>query len=554
MATLDTKDVQARVAPAAVASRRSNRLGHGPQYREAAAPPPLEAALAASSKPIENAFLRGNFGPVAREFDNVHVEALEGAIPADFPQGTLLRNGPNPYFEPICRKEPLLGRTNYHWFEGDGMIHAVSFGSAGASYRNRWIRTPGLEKEVAADRPLFRGVIDADAPALLANFVSNLVVAGNPFKNTANTALVHHAGQLLALNEGAPPTRLDLQTLQTVGEHTFAGEAVPCPHRKRREFTAHPKVDPGTGEMVFFSYQPVRPYMTLGVVGPAGEIRHLAPVDSLQRATVKHDFAITPRFSIILDMPLVISPENLFQGKDMLDWQGDSVASRIGVMPRYGQDEDVQWFKVQTGFVFHTVNAYEEGDVVVLRGCRSSRIGLSPEKEFGENWAETYWRPGTPHQSCLYEWRLNLATGRVTEQTLSPREQWPEFPVINDRYVGRKHRFAYCVDHDLETSRVVEGPAVKGFIKYTFPECSSEHHNLGPGRFGCEPAFVPRRGADEADEDNGWLVGYVYDEAADRSEVVIIDCKNFAGPPVCRLALPARVPFGFHGIFVPAEP
>jgi len=288
----------------------------------------------------------------------------------------------------------------------------------------------------------------------------------------------------------------------------------------------------------------------MGVVDSDGSLKHLESVD-VPLPTVKHDMAITERFSLILDFPLTIAPEKLLSGEKPAAFESDK-PSRIGVMPRYGKNDDIKWFDVDTSWVFHVLNAYEEGDDVVLQACRTPGTNLTPSAQ-GEDWSEKSWRYGSIFHNRIYEWRLNMATGEVKEGIIGPYETWPEFPTINPRYVGRKNRFAYCVDYDYRISRVLEAPASPTLVKFTLaPDIAMERHDLGPNRFGEEGTFVPRGGS-EAAEDDGWLVTFVYDENIDRSEVRIIDCSNFCGSPVCRLGLPGRVPFGFHGTFVPKQ-
>ncbi len=63
--------------------------------------------------------------------------------------------------------------------------------------------------------------------------------------------------------------------------------------------------------------------------------------------------------------------------------------------------------------------------------------------------------------------------------------------------------------------------------------------------------FVPA--ADSRTDDEGWLVSYVYDRARGRSDLVILDASNIAGPPQAVIQLPRRVPYGFHGSWI-ADP
>ena len=182
-----------------------------------------------------NPFLNGNFAPWRMEGDGADLE-VDGEIPRDL-AGTYYRNGPNPAYEPLGR---------YHWFDGDGMIHAIHLEDGRASYRNRWVRSRGLEEERAAGRAVYPGIFDMQP--------SEMPI----YKNTANTNIVWHAGKLLALMEAALPTQLRPDTLATLGEYDFGG-------RLASAMTAHPKMDPETGEMLFFGYSPFPPYLTYHV-------------------------------------------------------------------------------------------------------------------------------------------------------------------------------------------------------------------------------------------------------------------------------------------------
>jgi len=295
--------------------------------------------------------------------------------------------------------------------------------------------------------------------------------------------------------------------------------------------------------------------MEFGVIGPDGDVRHVVPLKTLEKMTFMHDMAITKQYTLILDLPLVMDPENVMKGRPVIEWQPTTAPSRIGAMPRFGSEAEIRWFDVEPGFVFHTVNAYEEGDVIVLHGCRSSGMQLSPADVYGENWPEKLWEPNSMYHTFLHEWRLDLATGAVTERALSTSELWLDFPVINPHFLGRANTFAYCVNvNRLESKEagVVPAGLSNSWVKYNVQDNSYETHDLGGARWGGEASFVPR-GDMTAAEDDGWLVAFVFDEASDSSELVIVDCKNFAGPPVCRIALPQRVPFGFHGLWVDGQ-
>jgi carotenoid cleavage dioxygenase-like enzyme len=227
----------------------------------------------------ENPFLQGNFAPWRMEGEAFDLEVL-GEIPRDL-NGTYYRNGPNPAYEP---------RARYHWFDGDGMIHAITLREGRAAYRNRWVQSRGLGEERQAGRALFAGLLDLDPGET------------PQFKNTGNTNIVWHAGRLLALMEAALPTELRPCTLETLGEYDFGGRLV-------GPMTAHPKMDPETGEMLFFGYSPFPPFLQYHVAGPDGALRRSEVID-VPWPSMIHDFAITRDDVVFILCPLVFSLED----------------------------------------------------------------------------------------------------------------------------------------------------------------------------------------------------------------------------------------------------
>src|SRR5262249_690107 len=149
--------------------------------------------------------------------------------------------------------------------------------------------------------------------------------------------------------------------LETVGPYTFAGKL-------RHACTAHPKVDPGTGEFCFFGYQPVKPYVQYSVADGRGVIQRTTPID-IPRPVMMHDFPITQRHTVFLDLPVTFSAQRMLRGQPVMAYEPGHGA-RLGVMPRHGKGEEVRWFTISPCYVFHVLNAYDEGDEVVLDACR----------------------------------------------------------------------------------------------------------------------------------------------------------------------------------------
>jgi len=455
-----------------------------------------------------NPFLQGNFGPYRSEGSHPDLQVI-GEIPREL-NGTYYRNGPNPAFEPMGR---------YHWFDGDGMIHAVSLRDGKASYVNRWVRSQGLEEEMAAGRALFPGLAD----------LKELTEAPK-FKNTGNTNIVQHAGKLLALMEGALPTRMEPGTLRTIGEYDFDG-------RLQTAMTAHPKFDPETGEMLFFGYSPFPPFLTYHVADAQGRLLRSEPID-LAWPSMIHDFCTTRDWVVFILCPLVFSIENAMKGGGLMTWEPDR-GLRLGVMPRNGGNADVKWFETDPGYVFHPMNAWADAGKIVLDVCRFDRLTFMDPPEVQRTITEDV----NPHP---HRWTIDLERGGVKEERLD--DVIAEFPRIDDRLNGLPFRYGY-VAANLDTQRFEGTPGFNAVIKYDTRTGKREvHHFRGKG---CgEAVFVPKHG--RAEEDEGYLVTFVYDPQKDGSEFVVLDARNVAAEPVARVLMPHRVPYGFHGNWVAA--
>ena len=458
-----------------------------------------------------NPYLAGPFAPT---HDEVTLRDLEvvGEVPPDL-NGVYVRNGPNPQFEPVGR---------YHWFDGDGMVHAVHFSDGDVSYRNRWIRTGGFERERAAGAPLWKGIIEPprDNPP------------GEPEKDTANTDLIFHNERLLALwYRAGRPYALDPVTLETLGQEDFDGTL-------RCEVSSHAKVDEHTGELCFFDYGIKPPYMRYGVVAPDGVVRHFVGID-LPGPRLPHDMAITERHSILMDLPLMNDREAARAGRFKLHFDRGT-PSRFGVIPRYGTANEIRWFEAEPCFIYHSINAWEEGEVVVMDVCRVKKP--EPRSDLDGPLAQmlSYLRL----DAHVHRYRFDLATGRTTEQVLDDDNS--EFPSVNQGIVGRRSRFAYNMHISPESTLLFDG-----LMKYDLETGAAETHWYGEGRWGSEAPFAPRPGATA--EDDGYVVSYVYDEREGNSEVEVLDARDVGAGPICRVKLPVRVPVGFHATWVPGE-
>ncbi|QHE87396.1 carotenoid oxygenase family protein [Hydrogenophaga sp. BPS33] len=458
--------------------------------------------------------LSGNNAPIHQEdvFDNLPVL---GTVPADF-SGLYVRNGPNAYYPPDWR---------YHAYDGDGMLHAVRFDKGRVSYRNRWIQTAGLQEELAAGHTLWKGLKEpprADRP-------------DQPLKNNSNTDVKYHAGRLLTMwYRSGVPYAVDPFTLETLGPVDIDGPAT--------RISAHSRPDEHTGELMWFDYDTKPPYMRYGVVGPDRQLRHAIDVD-LPGPSLPHDMALTEHYTILHDFPLHPDPDALAAGRYKVRFYPE-LPSRFGIVPRYGKAEDVRWFEAKPAYMLHVVNAWEEGDEVVMVG---TPYRMHPGED-GQIDSRRLERTINQRQRdfLLYEWRFDLKTGLTKERVIDDVLN-TEFPVINSAYQGRKNRWSYNV---VFPPGGREEPRFPGLVKYDLETGGYIAYSAGPQFFYNEPGFAPRD--NPRSEDDGYLVTLAWNPNEQRSEIQLFDCFGaaFAQGPVARVVLPRRVPNGFHATFV----
>ncbi|OZM70143.1 9-cis-epoxycarotenoid dioxygenase [Amycolatopsis antarctica] len=477
---------------------------------------PVLVAEPQSGEPDEpNPYLLGLYAPTDTEIDADALEVI-GEIPRDL-NGVYLRNGPNPRFQPQGR---------YHWFDGDGMVHAVHLENGKARYRNRWVRTKAFLADSEAGRSLWTGVMESPK--------------GNPFgnhhglglKDAANTDLVFHRGRVLATwYMCGDPYALDPLSLETLGAEDFLGTLT-------GDMMAHPKVDERTGEMFWFDYGPRPPYLRFGVVGADGAVASVTDVP-LPGPRLPHDMAITEKYAVLMDLPLLPDAEAARRGRHKIVFDR-SMPARFGVLPRYGTGDQVRWFEADSCYIYHVVNAWDEGDEVVMDVCRVNRPQPRADAHTPLAKMLSYLRL----DAQLHRYRFNLRTGACTESALDDANT--EFPSIDARMLGRKSRYAYNVHISPESTLLFDG-----IVRYDNLTQAKAEWSFGPGRWGSEAPFAPRDSA--VAEDDGYLVTFVQDEREGRSELDIFDAADIEAGPVARVLLPARVPLGFHAAWVRAD-
>lgn len=445
-----------------------------------------------------NPFLEGLHTPLEEEYSLETLDVI-GTIPEHL-DGRYLRIGPNPAAPPNA--------ASYHWFSGDGMVHGLRLkGGKALWYRNRWIRSAAVEQA--------RGLPAAPGER-------------NGPRDTVNTNVIGHAGSIWALVEaGTFPVRLD-EGLESVAYDPFGGTL-------KGSFSAHPHLDPDTGQIHAICYEATRPHeIRHVVVNPAGAVVREEPIPVRDGPSI-HDCMITKNYVIILDLPVTFSMARLIKGFAFpYAWNPEHPA-RVGLLPRTGTAKDVIWCAVEPCYVFHPCNGFEDDQGrVVLDVCVHSTM-------FAES------TMGPDSKSVPFErWTITPSTASVARAVIDPDSQ--EFPRPNEARIGKPYRFAYtmAVANGGDPAFVTE----TRLFKHDLQAGTRQVHDFGSGRVPGEFVFVSR--PDAKAEDDGWLMGLVIDGNAAHTELVILDAQSFEGEPQARIVVPHRIPPGFHGNWVPA--
>ena len=424
----------------------------------------------------KNYYLQGNYAPVKNLISETGLK-VTGQIPKDL-SGLFVRNGPNPM--------GAVNEKKHHWFLGEGMLHGIRLDSGNAL----WYK--------------------------------NKLVDGND--SNANTSVISHGGKIYAIVEaGGYPVEID-QDLNSLNTKPFYGNS-------NEGFTAHPKIDPDTNEMHAMCYDYANNFDTVNyvVIDQNGSHKKTQSIPFESRSMV-HECAITKNYMLVFDLSVVFDLYKLGRGYFPFSWD-DNHQSRIGLLSRNGDSNEVKWFEIDRTYFFHTFNAHEDanGNVIVTAAAYG--------RLFDTDWNG----PFTESPPQLTKWELNTKSGQAKSTRLDDRSV--EFPRINPSLVGKSNQYAYA----LASSNPIE-PDFKEIVKYDFKNDTSEVYEYGFGKFGAEPVFVAAEGAKS--EDEGYLLSLVYNQETDKSDLIILNAKEPKSGPLATVHLPQRVPHGFQGEWI----
>lgn len=434
---------------------------------------PLALSACSSGSSADNMYLQNNFAGVADETTATNLQ-VTGTIPADL-NGRFLRNGPNPGAD--------VDAGSYHWFTGRGMVHGLRLNEGRADwYHSRF-------------------------------------VGGS----AANTNVIGHGGRTMAIVESGGLPQDMSYTLESLGDNTSIGTG----------YTAHPKLDPDTGELhaICYDWASLRDHVRYVVVDADGEWADETDIP-LGGMPMIHDMSLTENYVVIYDLPVTLSFMALGTGASFpFRWDNDH-EPRIGLMPRNGDAADIIWSPITANYAYHPMNAYEDSDGnVVIDICRyDSMFDNDINGPFGDSLPR------------LDRWTVNPTTRKVNETIVDARTQ--EFPRIHPALNGKPYRYGYTV--------AVAGAAgdygFPSILKHDMRSGTATEFSVGAGRHSAEPVFIPREGA--TNEDDGYLMTYVFDANKNTSDLLILDAQDLSRPALAQVHLPSRVPYGFHGNWV----
>lgn len=464
----------------------------------------------------DHPYRSGAWRPQRTEYDAWDLD-VEGEVPEDL-AGVYLRNTENPL---------LPAASTYHPFDGDGMLHSVHFADGEVGYRNRFVRTDGFLAEREAGESLWSGMAELPADALR----EDGMCARPRMKDASSTDVVVHRGEALSSFWMCGELyRHDPVSLEPLGRVDWPGGF------GEGGISAHQKVDERTGELLYFTYGFESPHLRYGEIAADGTPQHLVELE-LPGPRLPHDMAFTEHYAILNDFPMRWSRKLLDAGIYVPTFD-PGMPSRFAVVPRHGVDAPVRWFEADPTYVLHFVNAYEDGDEIVLDGFFQHQPAVPPDPgaTFEDNLFKFLDITGSGFAARPHRWRFDLSTGACREEPRS--DEYREFGMINGRYGGHRARYSY---HALPATGWFGFTGVGRFDLDTGQE---QRYVLPDGVFASETTMAPRLGSTA--EDDGYLVTITMDVEADESHCVVLDATDPAAGPLARIRLPERVSSGTH--------
>lgn len=467
--------------------------------------------------------------PFRAEVDLVDCD-VEGRIPDEI-DGCFYRVGPDFQYPPRY--------PNNIPFDGEGHVSMFRFRNGHVDLRSRYVRTQRYEAQREAREALF---------GMYRNPTTDDPRVKGLSRGTANTSIVFHNKTLYALKEDSPPVAMDPLTLATLDDYvTFNGKLT------SETFTAHPKFDPESGEMVGFGYE-AKGLGTRDVavysIDSAGNINWEAWIE-VPYAGMLHDFAVTQKHVAFLVIPMAFSEEQIRNEGPHFAWDS-KLPTWFGVMRRGGDGSDLRWYKGPERCATHVMGAWSDGDMcyVDMDMAHKNQFPFFPNR---------YGEPFDPVGASGVVTRLSVDLSKnMDEYDMQPL--YPNNGVLprqDDRYQTVPYRYGFMptIDHDKPPHPALEKMPFRPNNTYTmFDHQKHEAKSFYAGdAVGLqEPCFVPRHG--DAPEGDGYIMGMSERFLeGNRSELLIIDTADFEAGPVARVQLPFRIFGQVHGWWVAGD-
>lgn len=452
---------------------------------------------------------------------DIHDCQVTGTIPDDL-NGAFYRVGPDPQYPLPPRNIP---------FDGEGHVSMFRIKDGRADYKTRYVKNERWLAQNEAGERLFNMYRN---PAMDAPSVAGLS------RSTANTHIINHKGYILALKEDSPPSALDLLTLETkVPTFTF-DDQLPS-----QTFTAHPKVDSQTGNMVAFGYEATgfgSDDVSLFEFTPQGELVWNAMV-KVPYVGMLHDFAVTENYIVIYVIPFEMDRQQLQEGGVHWSWN-DAGRTHFGVVRRDGDGSDMRWFTGPTRSATHVMGAFEDGGRVYV----DMEMSMSNPFPFFPNQGGAPWDPvrGTSYITRLSAEMNNRSISGYDIERLY--DYTGALPRQDDRYNTMAYRYGFLGTRDKDAPNPRQANA--GYVRMDNATRNTTFWNAGPGTSLAECCFAPKHA--NAREGEGYLMGLATRRDEDgRGDLVILDAEHLGDGPVAVVHLPIRAVGQVHGWWVP---
>ncbi|HEY8508933.1 MAG TPA: carotenoid oxygenase family protein, partial [Steroidobacteraceae bacterium] len=380
----------------------------------------------------------GHNAPSRIECD-IYDLVVEGTIPAEI-DGAWYRSIPDPQYP------PMLGDDTY--LSGDGMVSMFRFQNGHVDFKMRYVQTERWKNERAARRSLY---------GLYRNPYTDDPSVRGKGRGAANTTPIYHAGRLLAAKEDSLPWQVDLNTLATIGEWNYNGKL------RSQTMTAHPRLDPETGEMHFFGYEASGLASRDVAYCVANRDGELVREDWFQvpYCALMHDFVVTREHVIFPGFPIVADLERIKAGGHHWAWDPGK-PSFVGIMPRNGRVDQMRWYTAPACSAFHFMNAFTEGSKVHIDFSVTNVPVFAFMREAGGLHI-------APHELTgeMVRWTFDLSdpADRFERYTLGTAG---DLPRIADKDAMRDYEIGYYMQ--IDTSRgppLMSGPVGPGFNALT---------------------------------------------------------------------------------------